>query len=1048
MLSKNALRQLMAQAASAGSLQAVYQTALRGVQDALDVERASLLVFDAAGTMRFVAWSGLSDSYRAAVDGHSPWSATETAATTILIADIERDDAMADLRPVFRREDIRALAFVPLQFGTRLLGKFMLYYREPHAFTDSEVAIAEQIADHVAFAFEHHRVAVELESKLVLERELRLEAETEAALREANERRLSLALAAGGMGAWDWDIASGRVNWSSELERAHGLVPGTFEGTLDAYRRDVYPADAERLHNSIAAALETPDAPYEVEYRIVRPDGALRWLSSTGRVIVDSQRRPTRMVGICRDVTERKRVEEASAFVASASRVLATTLSLETIVENLSRLVVPPLADWCIVQVTDGEGRLHPVEIAHQNAGQTALVWDLLRRWPNRSEHFGNAASVVSTGRSELLSRIGDELESRASDRELLRILQQLGFRSAITVPLQARGRTFGALQLISAESERIYNAADLRFAEEIASWAALAIDNAQLYRQAEEARLAAETSRAQLEALATVSDQIAVSLDPDDALRQLAARVVPAFSDYCITYATAEETLRPLGFAHRDAARVPLVEALARELRVSVGDSLPVDGGVLRMNEPSVLTAPPPIFGAVGADVSAGEGRSQLEPRSVITVPLFARGRTLGAILFATTNDSGRRFAEADLKIAMELASRAALLVDNARLYAEARSAVRSRDELVAFISHDLRDPLQSISAATATLRLEPQTDDNADSLESIARASTQMRRLVQDLLDVSMLEAGRLPINREPVDLRDLILEVQTLALPQIKASQTSIETKVAPDLPRLALDRHRILQVLLNLVGNAIKFVGPGGLVTIGVDRHPDAVRIWVHDNGLGIRGDQLDRVFDRFWRSGRGAGAGLGLAVAKGVVEMHGGQIGVTSQPGAGSLFFFTLPFQPEVAVPPAPAPKPPPNRESRRCRVLLVDDDRDVVRSLVRLVRSLGHETHVAYSGEEALQVAEACQPQIILMDIGLPGLSGYDTAREMRTRPWGKAVTLIAVTGWVRDDDRRRALESGFDRHLTKPVDASLLEALLNGTSPEASNPAEFGAMT
>jgi PAS domain S-box-containing protein len=1041
MLSRNALRQLMAQAASPGSLQTVYQTALRGVQDALDVERASLLVFDAAGTMRFVAWSGLSDGYRAAVDGHSPWQVTETAAMSILIADIEQDETVADLRPVFRREHIRALAFVPLQFGTRLLGKFMLYYREPHTFSEPEVAIAEQIAGHVAFAFEHHRVAVELESRLVLERELRLEAETEAALREANERRLNLALAAGRMGAWDWDIASGRVNWSSEVERAHGLQPGTFEGTLDAYRRDIYPADAERLSAAIAAALDTPDAPYDVEYRIVRTDGALRWLSSTGRVIVGSHGRPIRMVGICRDVTERKRVEEASAFVAQASRVLATTLSPEAIVENLARLVVPPLADWCIVQVTDAEGRLHPVEIAHQNAGPTALVWELVRRWPSRPEHFGSAASVVSTGQSVLLPHISDELlQTRADDPEPLRILQSLGFRSAITVPLQARGRTFGALQLISAESARIYNDADLCFAQEIASWAALAIDNAQLYRQAEEARVAAETARAQLETLATVSDQIAVSLDPDDALRQLARRVVPAFADYCITYAAADDGLRPLGFAHRDSAREPLVERLAREFRVSA-DEQP-DGGALKVSDCSVLTAPPPILASMQPDAEAVEARTMLEPRSLMTVPLNARGRTLGAILFATTNDSGRRFGEADLKVAVELASRAALLVDNARLYAEARSAVRSRDELVAFISHDLRDPLQSISAATATLRLGPQTADNAESLESITRASAQMRRLVQDLLDVSMLEAGRLPVNREPVDLRDLILEVQTLALPQIKASQTGIETRLAADLPCLAVDRHRILQVLLNLVGNALKFVGPGGRVTIGVDRQADAVRIWVHDNGSGISVDQLDRVFDRFWRAGHGAGAGLGLAVAKGIVEAHGGQIGVTSESGAGTLFFFTLPLQAEAVGAPvveSAVEAPPKMDRARSCRVLLVDDDRDVVRALVRLVRSLGHETHVAYSGEEALQVAEQCQPQIILMDIGLPGLNGYDTAREMRARPWGEAVTLIAVTGWVREDDRRRALESGFDRHLTKPVDASLLEALLNGAAEKAS---------
>ena len=240
MLSRIALRQLMAQAASAGSLQAVYDAALRGVQEALNVERASLLVFDASGTMRFVAWSGLSDAYRTAVDGHSPWSVDETAATPLRVPDIEQDASLTHDVPIFRREDIRALAFVPLQFGTRLLGKFMLYSREPYAFSDAEIAVAEQIADHVASALEHHRMAVALESRLAVERDLREHAEREAALREANERRLNLALTAGRMGAWDWDIERDTVTWSSELESIHGLEPGSFEIGRASCRERVY----------------------------------------------------------------------------------------------------------------------------------------------------------------------------------------------------------------------------------------------------------------------------------------------------------------------------------------------------------------------------------------------------------------------------------------------------------------------------------------------------------------------------------------------------------------------------------------------------------------------------------------------------------------------------------------------------------------------------------------------------------------------------------------------------------------------------------------
>jgi PAS domain S-box-containing protein len=870
MLSRIALRQLMAQAASAGSLQAVYDAALRGVQEALNVERASLLVFDASGTMRFVAWSGLSDAYRTAVDGHSPWSVDETAATSLLVPDVDQDASLTEYLPIFRREDIRALAFVPLQFGKRLLGKFMLYSREPHAFSEAEIAVTEQIADHVASALEHHRMAVALESRLAVERDLREHAEREAASREANERRLSLALSAGRMGAWDWDIEHSTVTWSSELENIHGLESGTFEGTLEAYRRDIHPADVDRVATAIARALETPDLGYDIEYRIVRPDHAVRWLSAIGRIIVDSSGKPLRMVGICRDVTDRKRAEEARAFIADASRVLATTLTPETIVSNLSRLVVPSLADWCIVQVADADGHLHPVEITHQDTRQTALMSELFRRWPSSPDRPTSAAAVATTGRPRLIPRITDDMLAGRVEASFAHELGEMHLQSAISVPLQAAGRTLGALTLISTQSERTYDEADLRFAEDIASWTAIAIDNAQLYRQAEEARLAAETARGQLEGL-----------------------------------------------------------------------------------------------------------------------------------------------------------------------YEEARTAVRSRDDMVAFISHDLRNPLESISAATAILQLVPQTAENEENIESIARASTEMQRLVQDLLDVSTIEAGRMFVHRTEVDLRQLILELHTIVSPQVKARGARIETRLVPGLPTVSIDRHRILQVLLNLIGNALKFGEPGVVVTLGAERQDKVIRIWVQDTGDGISDEEVSRVFDRFWRSDRRAGTGLGLALAKGIVEAHGGQIGVTSQLGVGSTFFFTLPLH-AAAV--SPARDGLADRErllqqpSRGLRVLLVDDDHDVVQSLVRLVRSLGHDVRVAFGGDAALQVAAQFQPQIVLMDVSLPGLSGYDTARTIRSQPWAEGAILVAMTGQTREADRRRAFDAGFDRHITKPVDADVIEALLNAS--------------
>jgi signal transduction histidine kinase len=244
---------------------------------------------------------------------------------------------------------------------------------------------------------------------------------------------------------------------------------------------------------------------------------------------------------------------------------------------------------------------------------------------------------------------------------------------------------------------------------------------------------------------------------------------------------------------------------------------------------------------------------------------------------------------------MAIELARRAALLIDNARLYTEARSAIRARDDMIAIVSHDLRDPLQTITAAAATLRFESK-DDEAESVRRISLASTQMRRLVQDLLDLSRIDAGQLSIRQDRISLMALVKEAHTLFQPQAEAKGVRLECGVAEDLPPVAGDRHRVLQVLQNLIGNALKFVPAGGAVTVSAEWQGDVIRVNVADTGAGIANDDLTKVFDRFWRADRrdGGGVGLGLAVAKGIVEAHGGRIGAQSQLGAGSRFYFTLP----------------------------------------------------------------------------------------------------------------------------------------------------------
>jgi signal transduction histidine kinase len=283
------------------------------------------------------------------------------------------------------------------------------------------------------------------------------------------------------------------------------------------------------------------------------------------------------------------------------------------------------------------------------------------------------------------------------------------------------------------------------------------------------------------------------------------------------------------------------------------------------------------------------------LAPISAIVVPLEARGRTVGAIALATTTDSGRHYGAADLELATALAGRAALLVDNARLYSEAKAAIDARDQMIAVVSHDLRNPLQSIATAAALLKIDPTPDRRTRSLQSIAVATAQMKRLLQDLLDISSMDAGEFSVTLETVAVASLIDEARTLCQPVADGKSIRLDCAVPADVPVVVADRSRILQVLSNLLGNALKFTPDGGLVRLEVSRLGDAVRFAVADDGPGIPPEHQSRIFQRFWRANpeKRSGAGLGLAVAKGILSAHGAEIRVDSAEGRGSTFHFDL-----------------------------------------------------------------------------------------------------------------------------------------------------------
>lgn len=364
-------------------------------------------------------------------------------------------------------------------------------------------------------------------------------------------------------------------------------------------------------------------------------------------------------------------------------------------------------------------------------------------------------------------------------------------------------------------------------------------------------------------------------------------------------------------------------------------------------------------------------------------------------------------------------------------------RGAQRRHDEVLAALAHAVRNPLTPLSAGIAIIRNS--ISDPETILEHCALMETQLQqltRLVDELLDGSLATQRKLRLEKRRIALKTIVRTAVKENRASIAQAQLTLSVILPAEPIFVDADPLRLGQAVSHLLDNATKYTPRGGRIELAVAPDNGGVRLSVRDTGAGIAADKLDAVFEAFGGVDRPLqtgheGLGIGLTLVKALVEMHGGTVQARSKGlGKGSEFGIWLPIASPASTAAAPSVAPARTRKARR--VLLVDDNAAVARSLSRLVRMFGHDVRVAFDGQEALRVAEEFQPDMVLMDIGLPRLSGYDAAREIRARR-GESVTLIAVTGWGGEADRRRSREAGFDRHLTKPVEASLLDDVLNG---------------
>jgi PAS domain S-box-containing protein len=430
------------------------------------------------------------------------------------------------------------------------------------------------------------------------------------------------------------------------------------------------------------------------------------------------------------------------------------------------------------------------------------------------------------------------------------------------------------------------------------------------------------------------------------------------------------------------------------------------------------------------------GMPRGHLPVRSYLAAPVIGRGRQVLGGLFLGHPSAGVFQVESE-SVLSGLAAYAAVAIDNARLYdteralrRDAERDSRAKDEFLAMLGHELRNPLSAVRNAVAAARLDPGRRQSA--LDIADRGVAQLARLVDDLLDVARITQGKVTLRREPLSLASIVERGVEGARPLIEERGHQLAIALPTETPWVHGDAARLEQVVLNLLSNAAKFTPRGGRIEAKVEADERDVRLLVRDDGIGISAAMLPRVFDLFAQDEQAAdrphgGIGVGLTVVRRIVELHDGRVEAHSEgAGKGARFEVRLP---RLASPPG-APARSAARAlaaARSARILVIEDNADAAESLRMLLESSGHRVEVCMDGAAALDAARSFRPDLMLVDIGLPGLDGLEIARRIRRDPRAAPAALVALSGYGRTEDREQALAAGFDRHLTKPVDPALV---------------------
>jgi len=816
---------------------------------------------------------------------------------------------------------------------------------------------------------------------------------SEEELRES-EAHLQLALKVGRMGTWDWDMQTDALLWSEGHFTILGLKPNECEPGYKVWASRVHPDDLAEAEAKLQQAI-ADNKEYYHEYRLRWSDGSIHWVEARGQLTYDSQGNPKHSIGAVIDITERKQAEQEREQLLERERIArseaeAAQHQLATIF-NTSPIGLALLdAQQRFIAINEALAEINGLT-REQHLGQSiAELFD--QSDPQLVEVFDQ---IYTTGNPFISPNFAVHVPGRSDRRP--------GYYNVYYLPtVNSNGQVEGVLIYVVDVTERVR------------------LERAQRF-------------------LSEASAVLASSLDYQTTLERVAQLTVPELADWCTVHMIEEDgAIEQIAVAHIDPAKLESAYQIRDKYPLNPDDPRAA-AYTLRTGQSDLLPdIPDELLVQAARDSEHLEILRQVGFKSVMTVPLRTQARILGVISFVSA-ESERQYSSADLQLAEELARRASLAIDNARLYrvaqrdrAKAEAANRIKDEFLAVLSHELRSPLNPILGWTKLLRTgRLDGTKTQQALETIERNAKLQAQLIEDLLDVSRILQGKMTLNIAPVNLTATIeaaLETVRLAA---EAKHIQIQTTFNPISRTVSGDTNRLQQVVWNLLSNAVKFTPSGGRIEVRLTQVGTYAQIQVKDTGKGINPDFLPYVFDYFRQEDgtttrQFGGLGLGLAIVRHFTELHGGTVQADSLgQNLGATFTIRLPLN---IVEPEPSSD---DRHSESAtdltgvHVLVVDDDADMRELAAFTLTQSGAQVTTAASGVQALTLLNQSVPDLLLCDIGMPEMDGYSLIRQIRkwSHQQGGTIPAIALTAYAGEINQQQALAAGFQMHISKPVE-------------------------